>query len=58
MRIVILPILAAFIAITALSGCGVKPRAIDPPASVIDDTFPQTYPDPATDPKPKYKAQP
>ncbi len=33
----------------ALSGCGVKPDNVDAPASVQNDTFPNTYPDAATD---------
>jgi uncharacterized protein YceK len=36
-----------------LSGCGVKPSHVDPPPGVKVDTFPKTYPNPATDPQPK-----
>lgn len=36
-----------------LAGCGVKPTKVDAPAGVVKDTFPKTYPDPATDPGPK-----
>jgi hypothetical protein len=36
----------------ALAGCGKKPGSVDPPPEVTNDTFPQVYPDPATDPKP------
>lgn len=37
--------LAGLLAVACLfTGCGVKPRAVDPPASVTHDTFPQTYP--------------
>lgn len=36
-----------------LSGCGIKPSAVDPPKGVTTDSFPHTYPDPATDPAPK-----
>lgn len=39
-----------------LTGCGVKPSHVDPPAGVQKDTFPQTYPDPSTDPEPKNSA--
>jgi len=35
-----------------LTACGKKPGHLDPPPTVTEDTFPQTYPDPATDPKP------
>lgn len=36
----------------ALGACGKKPRVVDPPQGKAADTFPQTYPDPALDPKP------
>ena len=35
-----------------LSGCGKRPKDIDPPVGTDAHSFPQTYPDPATDPKP------
>ncbi len=35
-----------------LSACGKKPSEVDPPPGVTNDTFPKTYPDPSTDPKP------
>ena len=35
-----------------LGACGKKPGSVDPPTEVIEDNFPATYPDPATDPKP------
>lgn len=34
-----------------LSGCGVKPPRLSPPAGHEDSTFPHTYPDPSTDPQ-------
>lgn len=34
-----------------LSGCGVKPSAVDAPISAEQDRFPRTYPDPSTDQK-------
>lgn len=34
----------------ALGGCGVKPDGVEPPASVQNDSFPNTYPDVSTDP--------
>ena len=37
------------IPLLTLSGCGVKPENVEPPASVEHDTFPNTYPDAATD---------
>jgi hypothetical protein len=35
-----------------LTGCGIKPSDVSAPAGVERDTFPNTYPDPATDPAP------
>lgn len=35
-----------------LSSCGVKPPYVDPPQGAQHDTFPNTYPDASTDPKP------
>lgn len=32
-----------------LSGCGVKPARLSPPAGAEDTQFPRTYPDPSTD---------
>ncbi len=48
--VLMLPILAIF-----LSGCGVKPKQVDPPARVEKgkDYFPRTYPDTSTDPNPQ-----
>ena len=37
--------------VLALSACGVKPGHVDPPAGKEADTFPRTYPSPATDPQ-------
>lgn len=33
-----------------LAACGVKPADVDPPPGTGKYDFPQTYPDPATDP--------
>ena len=41
------------LAMFLLTGCGVKPGAVDPPAGEGRDHFPKTYPDPATDPSPE-----
>lgn len=40
------------LALAAAGGCGIKPKNVDPPAGTEKDTFPRTYPDPATDPHP------
>ncbi len=54
MRIVFLSFyLAVFLSAASLSGCGIKPSAVDPPDSVDKDYFPHTYPDPANDPDPQ-----
>jgi hypothetical protein len=45
--------LALALTVVVLGGCGIKPAKVSPPPSVVKDTFPQTYPDPATDPKPQ-----
>ncbi len=52
MRLTVLPFFLAF-AMLAATGCGVKPNKVDAPAGVEKDTFPRTYPNPATDPAPK-----
>lgn len=49
MRITIISFL---VAAAMLAGCGVKPSRVDPPPGTGKDTFPHTYPDPATDPRP------
>ncbi|HYD19084.1 MAG TPA: hypothetical protein VEF76_11455 [Patescibacteria group bacterium] len=53
--LLILPLLAFL-----LSGCGVKPNAVDPPESLEGgkDNFPRTYPDPSTDPAPERFTRP
>lgn len=43
-------VLAGLMSMT-LTGCGVKPDRLSPPAGTEDSTFPRTYPDPATDPE-------
>ncbi len=45
--------LTFLLAMFLLTGCGVKPGAVDPPAHEGKDYFPKTYPDPATDPDPQ-----
>ncbi len=35
-----------------LSSCGIKPAHVAPPEGIELDTFPNTYPDISTDPKP------
>lgn len=55
-----LTVLSFFLACFLLSGCGVKPSAVDPPGKAAaakgseaeKDHFPRTYPDPSTDPRP------
>lgn len=37
--------------ILAVTGCGVKPRDVDPPQGKENDQFPRTYPDPENDPQ-------
>jgi hypothetical protein len=34
--------------ILPVSACGKKPPHVDPPADAEDTTYPQVYPDPAT----------
>jgi hypothetical protein len=46
------PTSCLLLALALTGGCGIKPVKVDPPASVKHDTFPKTYPDPATDPQP------
>jgi hypothetical protein len=43
---------ALLLAAIALSACGKKPQFVDPPQGKAADTYPQTYPNPAFDPKP------
>lgn len=38
--------MALILALFLPAACGVKPRAVDPPAGVSPDPFPQTYPAP------------
>ena len=35
-----------------LGACGIKPSNVEPPDGATNDTFPQTYPNPQTDPQP------
>jgi len=36
-----------------LSACGVKPKKVEAPVGADQSTFPRTYPDPRTDPRPE-----
>ena len=36
----------------ALAACGKRAAMVTAPEGVVKDTYPQTYPDPATDPVP------
>lgn len=47
-----LPLILAVAAVLALPACGKKPSFVDPPQGRENDTFPQPYPNPKTDPKP------
>ncbi len=38
--------------VVPLMACGKKPGQVDAPSGLERDTFPQTYPNPDTDPKP------
>jgi hypothetical protein len=38
--------------LTMAGGCGIKPGNVDAPPGTQKDSFPKTYPDPATDPHP------
>lgn len=38
-----------------MSGCGIKPDTLSPPADAEETTFPKTYPDLDTDPDPTTK---
>ena len=56
MRLTVLSFLSLVLALTAVSGCGIKPGKLAPPPGVSKDTYPKTYPDPSTDPKPQSKS--
>jgi hypothetical protein len=45
-------LLACLMLCLTLAACGKKAGRVDPPPDVVDDQFPLTYPDPATDPPP------
>jgi len=51
MRLTVLSL--SLLALVTVSGCGIKPGKVSPPPGVSKDTYPQTYPDPSTDPKPQ-----
>lgn len=40
------------LAVLGTSACGIKPPYVDPPEGAKHTTFPATYPDASTDPKP------
>lgn len=44
---------SCLLALFLLTGCGVKPSAVDAPQGAEKDQFPKTYPDPSTDPGPE-----
>lgn len=45
-------LMVALVMLVALAGCGKKPGSVDAPSGIAKDSFPQTYPDPKTDPLP------
>jgi len=49
----LLPVLAFVLLGFALASCGKRPALVDAPDDVQEDHFPQTYPDPKTDPLPE-----
>jgi hypothetical protein len=48
-----LMVLMMSVSVLTLGGCGVRPAGVDAPASVQNDSFPNTYPDASTDPVPR-----
>lgn len=52
LRALLISCLLAAVFFLPLAACGKKPSSVDPPQGEDNDTFPLTYPDPATDPKP------
>lgn len=50
-RLITVYIVLAGLMSMGLTGCGVKPPRLSPPDGYEDSTFPNTYPDPATDPE-------
>ncbi|MCK5518163.1 MAG: hypothetical protein KAI61_02015 [Alphaproteobacteria bacterium] len=57
MRLIIMS-LCLTLTLSAVSGCGIKPSEIDPPAGTEKDYFPKTYPDHSTDPHPERYMRP
>ena len=49
---IVLWLIALLLPILMLAACGKKPNLVDPPPGAEDITFPKTYPDISTDPKP------
>jgi hypothetical protein len=45
-------LIALLLPLFALGACGKRPNQVDPPPGAEDITFPKTYPDIKTDPKP------
>ena len=45
-------LIALLLPVLMLAACGKKPNQVDPPPGAEDITFPKTYPDISTDPKP------
>ena len=56
MRLTVLSFVSLALALAVVSGCGIKPGKLAPPPGVSKDTYPKTYPDPSTDPKPQSKS--
>lgn len=45
-------ILTIVVAALLLSSCGIKPDSLEPPPGAENKTFPRTYPDLSSDPRP------
>jgi len=45
-------LLLVVLSMLSVNACGKKPGRVDPPVGVTNDTYPLTYPDVNTDPKP------
>ncbi|MGH1404455.1 MAG: hypothetical protein ACRBDL_09440 [Alphaproteobacteria bacterium] len=41
-----------------VASCGIKPPHVEPPEGAEHDTFPATYPDTSTDPRPGLEHKP
>jgi hypothetical protein len=47
-----------YLSLATAAGCGIKPGNVEAPPGVEPDSFPRTYPDPATDPQPQRHVRP